>query len=93
MYASLTADRFVGTNHRDGSREGAPRSVCTPQDLTLGRSFRSRAAWQVRARRLMPALPERLWQVKQECAKSETENEMLQTYIDSITKSMASQRD
>jgi len=41
----------------------------------------------------MPALQERLWQVKQECAKSETENEMLQTYIDSITKSMASQRD
>ncbi|SHO76961.1 Uncharacterized protein MSYG_1300 [Malassezia sympodialis ATCC 42132] len=41
----------------------------------------------------LAALQERLWQVKQECAKSETENEMLQTYIDSITKSMASQRD
>lgn len=33
---------------------------------------------------------ERMSHVQQECTKAEAENEMLQTYIDGITKNMAS---
>ncbi|PWN53982.1 hypothetical protein IE53DRAFT_383509 [Violaceomyces palustris] len=35
------------------------------------------------------ALLQRVSKVKQECEKAESDNEMLQTYIDSVTKSLA----
>ena len=38
----------------------------------------------------MSALQERLVSVQRQCASAESENEMLQTYIDGITKNMAS---
>lgn len=35
------------------------------------------------------ALTSRVQAVKDDCAKAEADNEMLQTYIDSVTKSLA----
>ncbi|WFD32376.1 hypothetical protein MSPP1_003421 [Malassezia sp. CBS 17886] len=37
----------------------------------------------------LAALQQRLAAVQQECSQAETQNEVLQTYIDSITKSLA----
>ncbi len=39
--------------------------------------------------RTLPALLWRVGSVREECAKAEADNEMLQTYIDSVTKSLA----
>ena len=41
---------------------------------------------------LTAAMQQRLNQVQAECIKSETNNEMLQSYIDSITKKLATKQ-